>query len=81
MRIVREDVKTIKFGEVNLGEVFIAEDDVYIKTNSFYEIEANYAEQESRYRHNAICLSTGYFNLFADCEEVKPCGGAYLTVK
>lgn len=80
MRITREDVKMVQFGEINLGEAFIAEDDVYMKTSSFYEIETNYAEQESRYRYNAICLSTGYFNLFVDSDEVKPCN-AHLTVK
>lgn len=81
MRIIREDVKMSRFEKINLGGVFVAEDDVYMKTSSFYEIETNYAEQESRWRYNAISLSTGYFNLFADDDEVKPCGEACLTVK
>lgn len=81
MRIIREDIKANRFEEINLGGVFIAEDDVYMKTSPFYEIEINYAEQESRWKYNAISLSTGYFNLFADDDEVKPCGEACLTVK
>ena len=81
MRIIREDVKMSRFEEIDVGEVFIAEDDVYMKTSSFYEIETNYAEQESRWRYNAICLSTGCFNLFSDSDRVKSCGEACLTVK
>ena len=81
MRIIREDVNMSQFGEIDYGKVFIAEDDVYMKTTPFYEIETNYANQESRWRYNAISLSTGYFNLFADDDEVKPCGEACLTVK
>lgn len=81
MRIIREDIRTNLFEEINLGGVFIAENDVYIKTSPFYEIETNYAERESRWKYNAICLSTGYFNLFADDDEVKPCSEACLTVK
>ena len=81
MRIIREDTKMSQFGEINLGGVFIAEDDVYMKTSPFYEIEANYAEQECRWRYNAICLSNGYFNLFEDDDVVKPCGETCLTVK
>lgn len=81
MRIIREDVKMSRFEEIDVGEVFIAEGDVYMKTSSFYEIETNYAEQESRWRYNAICLSTGCFNLFSDSDRVKSCGEVCLTVK
>ena len=81
MRIIREDAKMSQFGEINLGGVFIAEDDVYMKTSPFYEIETNCAEQESRWRYNAISLSTGYFNLFVDSDMVKPCSETRLIVK
>ena len=83
MRIVREDEKFVAFDDISIGEAFICSDDndVYMKTFKVYEIETNGAGQESRWEHNAVCLSNGLLYLFNDSDKVRLCGNAYLTVK
>jgi hypothetical protein len=81
MKIVREDVKVTRFGDVAVGSVFIEDDIVFMKTLKFYEIEEDGYEEEARYAHNAIRLSTGEFSHFTDYDMVKVCNDAQLVVK
>ena len=83
MRIVREDEKFVVFDDISIGEAFICpeDNDVYMKTFKVYEIETNGAGQESRWTHNAVCLSNGRLYLFNDSDKVRLCSNAYLTVK
>lgn len=82
MKIVRNDVKETKFGDVAVGSVFIEEDTVYMKTFDFYEIEGDDCdyEEERHYQHNAINLGSGMFNHFSDWDMVRVCNDAQLVV-
>lgn len=80
MKIVRNDVKETKFGDVAVGSVFIAEDAVFMKTFESYEIEKNGYDEEVRYSHNAIDLSGGNFARFSDLDMVRVCNNAHLVV-
>lgn len=83
MKIVREDVKLVAFGDISVGGVFVntEDDDVYMKIPKVYEIETNEVGQEIRWSYNAILLSDGQPYLFVDSNKVKFCRDAYLTVK
>ena len=82
MKIVRNDVKETKFGDVAVGAVFIDEDVVYMKTFDFYEIEGDDCdyEEEHHYQYNAISLSSGAFARFVSSDVVRVCNDAYLVV-
>lgn len=82
MKIVRNDVKETKFGDVKVGAVFIEEDDVFMKTFDFYEIEGDDCdyEEEHHYMYNAICLGSGSFARFSDHDMVRVCNDAHLVV-
>ena len=82
MKIVRNDVKETKFGDVAVGAVFIDEDVVYMKTFDFYEIEGDDCdyEEEHHYQYNAINLGSGMFNRFSDWDLVRVCNDAQLVV-
>ena len=82
MKIVREDIKETKFGDVAVGTVFIDEDVVYMKTFEFYEIEGDDCdyEEERHYQRNAINLGSGMFNRFSDWDTVRVCNDAQLVV-
>jgi hypothetical protein len=82
MKIVREDIKVTKFGDVKVGAVFIESDVVFMKTLEFYEIEEdsyNY-EEEHRYQYNAISLGSGEFARFVYSDMVRVCNDAQLVV-
>lgn len=83
MKIVREDVKLVAFGDISVGGVFVntEDNDVYMKIPKVYEVETNDVGQESRWSYNAILLSDGQPYLFVDSDRVRFCGNAYLTVK
>lgn len=83
MKIVREDVKLVAFGDISNGGVFIntEDNDVYMKIPRVYEIETNSVGQESRWAYNAILLSDGQPYLFVDSDKVRINRDAYLTVK
>ena len=81
MKIVREDVKVTKFGDVAVGSVLIEDDIVFMKTLEFYENEEDDYEEENHYAHNAIRLSSGEFSHFTDYDMVKVCYDAHLVVK
>lgn len=81
MKIVRDDMKVIRFGDIAVGSVFIEDDVVFMKTLEFYEIEEDDYKDEHRYKHNAISLGSGSFALFVDSNMVKVCNDAYLVVK
>lgn len=81
MKIVREDMKEIRFGNIAVGSVFIEGDTVYMKTLDAYEIEKNGHEEELCYKFNAVILDSGEFTRFVDSDMVKTCNDAYLTVK
>lgn len=82
MKIVRNDVKETKFGDVAVGSVFIEEDIVYMKTSDFYEIEGDDCdyEEERHYMYNAIGLGNGTFNRFSDWDMVRVSNDAHLVV-
>lgn len=81
MKIVREDMKEIRFGDVAVGSVFIEYDVIFMKTLDVYEIEKDNYEEEYRYKFNAVNLGNGEFHRFVDGDMVKACKDAYLTVK
>lgn len=82
MKIVREDVKVTKFGDIKVGAVFIQDDAAFMKTLEFCEIEeSNYGyEEEHRYQYNAIDLGNGEFARFGYGDMVRVCNDAYLVV-
>lgn len=82
MKIVRNDVKETKFGDVKVGAVFIEEDDVFMKTLDFYEIEGDDCdyEEERHYMYNAIDLGNGEFARFGYGDMVRVCNDAHLVV-
>lgn len=80
MKIVREDAKVTKFGDVAVGSVFIEEDTVFMKTLEFYEIEEDCLGDETHYMYNAIGLGNGTFSRFTDYDMVKVCNDAHLVV-
>ena len=82
MKIVRNDVKETKFGDVAVGAVFIEEDEAFMKTLDFYEIEGDDCdyEEEHHYMYNAISLGNGSFSCFSDWDMVRVCNDAYLVV-
>lgn len=81
MKIVREDVKVTKFGDVAVGSVFIEDDVVFMKTLEFYEIEEDYCGEEiHRYMYNAISLGSGAFGRFVDSDMVRVSNDAHLVV-
>lgn len=80
MKIVRNDVKETKFGDVAVGAVFIYEDAVYMKTFDFYEIEEDDFAEKFHYSYNAIDLGNGTFNRFSDWDMVRVCNDAHLVV-
>ena len=83
MKIIREDVKLVAFGDIPIGGVFIDTEDnnVYMKIPKVYEVEINGGGQESRWSYNAICLSDGQPYLYNDSDRVRLCRDTYLTVK
>lgn len=81
MKIVREDMKVIRFGDIAVGSVFIEDDVVYMKTLDVYEIKKDNYEEEPCYKSNAVILGGGEFTCFANSDMVRVCNDAYLTVK
>lgn len=82
MKIVRNDVKMTKFGDIKVGAVFIQDDVAFMKTLEFCEIEESEytCEEEHRYQYNAIDLGSGEFARFVYSDMVRVCNDAYLVV-
>lgn len=82
MKIVRNDVKVTKFGDVAVGSVFIEDDVVFMKTFDFYEIKGDDCdyEEERHYMYNAIDLGNGTFARFVGHDLVRVCNDAHLVV-
>ena len=80
MKIVRNDMKETKFGDIAAGSVFIEEDAVFMKTPEFYEVEEDDCEEKFHYKYNAIDLGNGMFNRFSDWDMVRVCNDAHLVV-